>query len=338
MISTDTLEERLSRPSQALIDDLADLDGDIMILGAGGKMGPSLARMAARAGRDSGTKRTIRAVSRWSDDAAAEDLAADGVEIVRADLEKPADLADLEPAQNVVFMVGRKFGTAAQPWQTWWTNAYLPAAVAERFPDSRFAVFSTGNVYPLLPVLGGGPTTATPPAPVGEYGQAALARERMFERAAEIHGTKVSILRLNYAIELRYGVLVDIGRAILDGRPVDVSASLVNVCWQGWANSVALRSLRHADSPPTLLNLTGPETASVEWIARELAERMERPVELTGEPGDSALLNNAARTHAEFGYPDVTLGEMLDMTAEWLVGGGTLLDKPTHFEVRTGRF
>lgn len=328
------LEDRLSTPSPALLEDLGKLDGDLLVLGAGGKMGPSLARLAKRALGD----RRVVAVSRWSDVKAAESLAAQGVEILQADLSDSSALAGVPRLPNVVFMVGRKFGTSGQPWQTWWTNAYVPAMVAERFRDSRIAVFSTGNVYPLVPLHSGGADPDTPVDPIGEYGQAALARERMFEYAAAAWGTPISLLRLTYAIDLRYGVLVDIGRTLLAGEPVDVSTGMVNVCWQGWANEVALRSLLRAATPPAIVNVAGPETISVRWLATRLAAALGVPARFTGQESDTALLNNATDAHGEYGYPQVTLTQLIDWTAGWFAAGGQLLDKPTHFAVRSGRF
>jgi len=332
------LDDRLCAPSPALVDDLDRLDGDILVLGAGGKMGPSLARLAARAFRARGDGRRVVAVSRWSDAGAAARLAAEGVEVVSADLSGPAGVAEIPAAPNVVFMVGRKFGTTDAPWQTWWTNAHVPGLVATRLRDSRFAVFSTGNVYPAVPVHSGGADPATPPDAVGEYGQTAVGRERMFAYAAAEWGTRSTLLRLNYATDLRYGVQVDIARRLLAGEPVDVSAGAVNLCWQGWANEVALRSLLRAATPPTVVNLTGPETVSVRWLATRLAGALGVKPTFTGEEGATALVSNAADTHAEYGYPSVPLARLVDWTARWLTSGGTLLDKPTHFETGTGRY
>ncbi|GAA2879725.1 NAD(P)-dependent oxidoreductase [Streptosporangium fragile] len=274
MFTSETeLEDRLAAPSAGLVADLAAGSGDLVVLGAGGKMGPSLCRLARR-GLDAAGRHGDRvyAVSRWSDPAAAAALAKDGVEIVPSDL-LGGDLSGLPDAADVVFMVGAKFGTSSAPYQAWVVNAALPARVAERYAGARIAAFSTGNVYPLVPVASGGSSEDDPVGPVGEYAMSCLGRERIFEHGAAARGTRVAILRLNYAVDLRYGVLADIGRAVLAGEPVDVTTGHVNVVWQGYANEVALRALNHASAEPFVLNLTGPETASVRRIAAAFAGR-----------------------------------------------------------------
>ncbi|MEU4569134.1 NAD-dependent epimerase/dehydratase family protein [Micromonospora sp. NPDC023956] len=333
------LEERLARPSTALVADLAGGRGDLVVLGAGGKMGPSLCRLARRgldaAGR---TGDRVYAVSRWTDRAAAEALAGDRVEPVPFDLLGDADLGGLPDATDVVFMVGAKFGTSAAPYLAWVVNAVLPAAVARRYPAARIAAFSTGNVYPMAPVGSGGSVETDPPGPVGDYAMSCLGREQVFAHAAATRGTPVAVLRLNYAVDLRYGVLADIGHAVLAGEPVDVTTGHVNVVWQGYANEVALRSLRHATPEVFTLNLTGPETAPVRRIAARMGERLGRPVTLTGTEAPTALLNDATRCHALFGYPDVPLGALVDWQADWLAAGLPTSGKPTRFAVRDGRF
>ncbi|MEV0326110.1 NAD-dependent epimerase/dehydratase family protein [Micromonospora echinospora] len=333
------LEQRLARPSAALVADLAEGRGDLVVLGAGGKMGPSLCRLARRgldaAGR---TGDRVYAVSRWTDRAAAGALAADRVEPVSFDLLGDADLGGLPDATDVVFMVGAKFGTSAAPYLAWVVNAVLPAAVARRYPAARIAAFSTGNVYPMVPVGSGGCAETDPTGPVGDYAMSCLGREQVFAHAAATRGTPVAALRLNYAVDLRYGVLADIGHAVLAGEPVDVTTGHVNVVWQGYANEVALRSLRHATPEVFTLNLTGPETAPVRRIAARMGERLGRPVTLTGTEAPTALLNDATRCHALFGYPDVPLGTLVDWQADWLAAGLPTSGKPTKFAVRDGRF
>jgi nucleoside-diphosphate-sugar epimerase len=332
------LEERLSRPSAQDIALLREMEGDLVIIGAAGKMGPSLARRAARARSAAGVKKRIVAVSRFSSPAAERFLEEAGVETWRADLLQPADFATLPDAQNVIFMAGRKFGSTGAESLTWAMNAYLPVLVAERYRKSRVVAFSSGNVYPLVPVDSGGASEETAPAPVGEYAQSVLARERLFEYFSGCYGTPVTLLRLNYAVDLRYGVLPDIGRKVFEGRSVDLSTGAVNVIWQGDANSVALRSLALGQSPPLVLNLTGPETLSVRAVANRYAELFGKPAVLEGHEAPTALLSNAGRCHRLLGLPSVSADQMIEWSAEWIRMGGVDLGKPTHFEARDGRF
>ncbi len=265
-------------------------------------------------------------------------MQAEGIETIACDLLAPGALHQLPEAPNVVFMAARKFGTAGGEHLTWAMNAYLPGLVAERFRHSRIVSFSTGNVYPLRPAVLGGAVEETPAAPVGEYGQSALGRERLFEYGSRTWGTPVAILRLNYACELRYGVLVDIARAVREGRPVALGMGLVNVIWQGDANSVCLRSFEHAASPPRVWNLTGPETLPVRYLAEEFGRRFGVAPVFQDEETGTALLSNAAAAHSAFGYPNVPVGWMIDWVAAWIADGHALHGKPTHFQVRDGKF
>ncbi|QFY11335.1 NAD-dependent epimerase/dehydratase family protein [Nonomuraea phyllanthi] len=335
MRTTAELEERLARPSAGLVDDLSRLDGDILILGAGGKLGPSLVRLALNATQ--GNRRII-AVSRFSEPGLAESLAGGGATVVAADVADERALRDLPDAPNVVFLVGAKFGTQGREHATWFTNAYLPGRVADRFRGSRIAALSTGNVYPLVPVTAGGSTEESPAGPVGEYAMSCLGRERVLAHFSELHGTPMSLIRLNYAVELRYGVLVDLARKILAGEPVDLATGQVNVVWQGYANEVTLRSLALAGTPPYVLNVTGPETISVRQAALDLGAALGKEPVFTGEEAPTALLSNASRCHRLFGYPELTPAELIEHTARWVAEGGPLLDKPTKFERRDGRF
>jgi nucleoside-diphosphate-sugar epimerase len=332
------LEELLSRPSEADQAALRDIDGDLLILGAGGKMGPSLARRARRAADQAGVSKNIVAVSRFSDRAAEKLLRESGVETIHADLLDFDRLGALPDAPNVIFMAGRKFGSAGAPYLTWATNAALPARVAERYRNSKIVAFSSGNVYPFVPIAGGGATEETAPGPVGEYAQSVLARERLFEFFSERYGTRVCLLRLNYAIDLRYGVLLDIGSNVFAGRPVNVSMSHVNAIWQGDANSVCLRSFSLCQSPPAVLNLTGPEVLAVREIALRFGDLLGRTPLFEGQAADTALLNNAGRCHRLFGYPAVTADQLIEWTAHWIQTSGPTWNKPTHFEAREGRF
>ncbi len=338
-ITTDAeLEEALSRPSDADAAAMAHLDGDLLILGVGGKMGPSLARRARRAVEKSGVNKRIVAVARFSDKSVRENLAADGIETITSDLLEPGALAKLPDIPNVIFMAARKFGTTGSEDLTWAMNTFLPGLVAERYRNACIVAFSTGNVYPLRHVTEGGASESTPVAPVSEYAQSALGRERMFEYGSRQWGTRVAILRLNYAIDLRYGVLLDIGTSVFERRPVDLRMALVNVIWQGDANSVCLRAFEHCQSPPLILNLTGPETLSVRHLAEEFGRRFNLQPTFSSEEMPTALLSNAAKCHELFGLPTVTVPEMLDWTAAWISSGGSRLNKPTHFQVRDGKF
>jgi nucleoside-diphosphate-sugar epimerase len=339
MIATnDQLEDVLSKPNEHDVEALKEMEGDLILLGAGGKMGPSLAARARRAAVEGGVKKRIIAVSRYSSPESRREIEEAGVEVIPADLLNEDDLAQLPLVDNVIFMVGRKFGSTGAESLTWAMNAYVPARVAEHYRSSRIVAFSSGNIYPLVPVTSGGATEQSPLVPMGEYAQSVLARERMFEYMSSRYQTPMAILRLNYAIDLRYGVLLDIGRKVFERRPVDLATGNVNVIWQGDANSVCLRSFAHCSSPPMVLNLTGPETLSVRWIARRFGELLGIDPQFEGTEAPTALLNNASRCQRLFGYPTVSAEQMIEWTAAWIRGGGAMLDKPTHFETRDGKF
>ena len=328
------LEDILSQPSQADVAALADLEGDLLILGVAGKMGPSLAHRARRAA----PHKQIIGVARFSNPAARRQLESWGIQTIASDLLGPGALAPLPDVPNVIYMAARKFGSTGAEGLTWAMNTFLPGLVAERFRHSRIVAFSTGNVYPLVPVARGGADESTHPVPVGEYGQSALGRERMFEHFSAVHGTPVTLLRLNYAIDLRYGVLLDIGQKVFERRPIDLAMGHANVIWQGDANSVCLRSFALCQSPPAVLNLTGPETVSVRWAAQRFGARFGIDPILDGVESPTALLSNAARCHKLFGYPSVAVEQMIEWIADWIGMGGATLNKPTHFEVRDGKF
>ena len=338
MTTNETLE-RIARsvwePGDLVRDALRDLTGDLVIIGAGGKMGVSLSRMAAAA--LDGT-RTVYAVSRFSDPAARAELEENGVETVSCDLLDADQIAALPDAAAVVFMAGRKFGTTGDSAPTWASNTIIPALVAQRYRDSRIAVFSSGNVYPLVPSESGGAHEGIEPQPVGEYAQSCLGREKIFTYYAERNGTPISIIRLNYANDGRYGVLTDIAKNVIAGTPVSLGNGMVNVIWQGDANRFALASLAHADNPPRIINVTGPETASVRRLAEEIGGRLGLAPTFEGTEAPTALLSDAGRSFGLFGYPQMPLAGMLDTTVEWIRGGGALLDKPTHFTEREGKY
>ncbi len=336
--SEEQLEEALSRPAPADVEAMRALDGDVMLLGAGGKMGPSLARLAARACREAGVSKRILAVSRFSEAGLAASLRETGIETIDCDLLHPDALRGLPDVANIIFMAGRKFGSTGKEWLTWAMNTYVPALAADRFRRSRIVVFSTGNVYPLTAPASGGPAESHPTGPIGEYAQSCLGRERMFEHFSEQHATPVALLRLNYANDLRYGVLRDVAEKVRRRETIDLAMGAVNVIWQRDANSVALRAFAHCQSPPLVLNLTGTEIATL----RDLACRFGRifgvePV-FRGAEAATALLSNAARCRELFGPPQVSLDQMVEWTAHWVEIGGRSLGKPTHYEQRDGKF
>jgi hypothetical protein len=333
------LEETLSRPDQETASAIAALDGDLLILGAAGKMGPSLARLARRAADTAGAKKRVIAVARFTNRALPSELAALGIETIASDLLEPGTLDRLPDIPNVIFMAARKFGTAGGEQLTWAMNTYLPGLVAERYRNSRIVAFSTGNVYPLRPLVEGGALETTPVAPVGEYAQSAVGRERMFEYGSMRWGTPVAILRLNYAVELRYGVLVDIGRAVFEGRPIELGMPYVNVIWQRDANAWCLRSFAHCTSPPLVLNITGPEMLSVRELALEFGRHFDtEPVFASGAEGSSSLLSDVHKARGLFGNPTIGPTELIEWIADWIRGGGVMLNKPTHFQKRDGKF
>jgi nucleoside-diphosphate-sugar epimerase len=314
----------------------------VIVLGAGGKMGPTLSLLLRRAldalERAGGPRRRVYAVSRWSAGDAARALDAAGVETVRSDLTSRADVARLPDAPNVIYMAGQKFGTRDSPATTWAMNVVAPVLCAERYAESRIVAFSTGNVYPLVPASGGGATEDTPVAPVGDYAASCVGRERVFEHFSASRGTRVAIFRLNYAVDLRYGVLVDVALRVLRGEPVDVTMGHVNVIWQGDANCAAVECLAHASAPPFVVNVTGPSILSVRQLAREFGRRFGREPVLTGEEAPDALLSDTARMRRTLAPAIVPEGRLVAWVADWVLRGGTLLGKPTKFEVRSGEY
>jgi hypothetical protein len=332
------LEERLSRPEQADAAAIAAMNGDLLILGVGGKMGPSLVRLARRAAEMAGVHKRIVAVARFSNRDLPTELNSQGIETIGCDLLEPGALVRLPEVPNVIFMAARKFGTGGEEYLTWAMNTFLPGLVAERYRDSRIVAFSTGNVYPLRSRSQGGAVESTPVGPVGEYAQSALGRERMFEYGSARWGTPVAILRLNYAVEMRYGVLVDIGRAVFEQRQVPLSMPFANVIWQRDANSWCLRSFAHCQSPPFVLNLTGPETLSVREVALEFGKLFGVEPTFAGEEGSTALLSDASRAFSLFGMPTANPTELIECTAHWIRQGRMMLNKPTYFQTRDGKF
>ena len=332
------LEELLSRPSPADVAFARTLAGDVLVLGAGGKMGPSLARRVRRAGEAAGVPRRVIAASRFSEPGVAESLERDGIEAVPCDLLDPASLDRLPAASDVLFLAGRKFGSAGRPDLTWAHNTVLPTYVARRFASARIVVFSTGNVYPLVGAASTGSVETDPPGPVGEYAQSCLGRERVFEYFSRERSTRCVLFRLNYATDLRYGVLTDVARRVWAGEAVDLAVPRVNVVWQGDANSYAFRALALAESPPAILNVTGAGSLAVGDAAQRFARRFGREARFAGEEGPVALLSDASRCRARLGEPEVSIDRLVEWTAAWVETGGRDLGKPTKFERSDGRF
>jgi nucleoside-diphosphate-sugar epimerase len=332
------LDLLLTEPTPGTIAALEQTEGDVLVLGAGGKMGPTVARMLRRSLDKARPRARVIAVSRFSNDAAVNALAAAGVEVLRCDLTDRAAVAALPDAANVIFMAGQKFGTMDDPGATWMMNTVVPAIAAERFARSRIVAFSTGNVYPLVPAGSGGAVENDALAPVGEYASSCVGRERVLEYYSTHAGTPVAIVRLNYAVELRYGVLTDIAAKVLRGEPVDVRMGYVNVIWQGDASARAIECLPLTAAPPLVVNVTGPETLSVRTIAEHFGRVFNRQPVIEGTEAPDALLSNAERSTELFGPPSVTVPQMLVWIADWLLRGGRLLEKPTHFVARDGRF
>lgn len=332
------LEELLSCPFSETVDLFKKLDGDILFLGVAGKIGPSLAHMAKRACLEAGVKKRIIGVSRFSNPAEKDLIEKWGIETVRGDLLDRDFLECLPKVKNVFFLAGMKFGSEENLSLTWAMNSYLPALVAEYFKDSRIVAYSTGCVYPLVPVESGGLKETDKPEPVGEYAQSCLGRERMFEYGSRRYSTPVALIRLNYAVEPRYGVLVDIATKVKNKQPVDLTMGYFNVIWQGDANNMVLRSIEHTASPASVLNITGGETLRVREVALEFGKLFKNEVQFTGSEAETALLSNAEQAFRLFGKPQVSVQKVIEWTARWMEEEKTLLGKPTHFEVRDGKY
>ncbi|MDR3620156.1 MAG: NAD(P)-dependent oxidoreductase [Paludisphaera borealis] len=331
------LENRLSTPTEGVLETMARLEGDLIVLGVAGKMGPTLARMARRAADVVGGGRRVIGVARFTDAASEERLQAHGVETIRCDLLDEDGLSRLPDAPNVVYMAGRKFGTTGQEAVTWALNAYLPGPVCRRFRDSRIAAFSTGNVYGLVPVASPS-RESDAPAPAGEYAMSCLGRERMFEHFSRTLSIPSALIRLNYATEMRYGVLVDIAQKVRDGLPVDLSVGSFNVIWQGDANANALQTFDHLATPPWLINVTGPEILNVRETAETFGRLFGRSATFTGAETEQALLSDSSQAFRLFGRPKISADQMIRWIADWLARGGPTLGKPTHFEASDGKF
>ena len=336
--SVEELEERLAAPSPRDVAAIRRIQGDLIILGAGGKMGPSLARRIKRARQQAGAAARVFAASRFSSGDAVQALNQDGIETIACDLLERDEVAKLPACPNVLFLSGRKFGSTDRPDLTWAANTIVPAHVAFHYRASRIVAFSTGNVYSLVKPESGGSVESDTLAPVGEYAQSCLGRERIFEYHSRQYDTQCLLFRLNYAVDLRYGVLVDVARKVYAGEPIDLTISAFNAIWQGDANSYALRCLEYCTSPARAMNITGPETISVRWAAEYFGREFQRDPVFCGEESGHALLSNASLSHSLLGYPEVSLDELMHWVAYWVARGGESLGKPTKFEVADGKF
>ncbi len=336
--TVDPLDDLLSTPDEQVVQTMAELDRDIVVLGVGGKMGPTLARMAKRASDEAGINRRVIGVSRFSSGKLREQLEVWQIETIACDLLDEDAVAKLPDAANVVYMAGFKFGAAANPSLTWAMNCHLPAVICRRYASSRIAAFSSGNVYGTVDVTSGGSVESDEPHPIGEYAITILGRERMFDHFSRTLKTPVSILRLNYATELRYGVLVDLAQQVFAETAIDVTMGHVNVIWQRDANAMALNSLTQTTTPPATFNIAGSEILRVRDVCEEFGRLMNKHVTFVGEEASDALLNNAEASYTSLGQPALASDEMIRLTAEWIMQGGELHGKATHFESRNGRF
>ncbi|MEO5996115.1 MAG: NAD(P)-dependent oxidoreductase [Chitinophagaceae bacterium] len=338
MENIDIAYKNLLQPSDALIADIIKLKGDIIILGVGGKMGPGLARVAKQAVDKAGVKKRIIGVARFSEPGLQNQLNQEGIETISADLLQDDPLQALPDVENVLYLAGTKFGTTGNESFTWAMNAYLPGRVAEKFKNSRIVAFSTGNVYPMVPVVGGGATEELSPEPNGEYGQSCLGRERIFQYFAAKNKTPLLIYRLNYANDVSYGILMELAKSVKEKKPIDLAMGTANVIWQGDANEIAIRSLHHCSVPAKILNVTGPEIVSLRWLAEQFGKLLGESPVFINEEQSTSFLSNAAESFKLFGYPKITLKQMMEIVLQWLVEGGKTINKPTHYSERKGKY
>lgn len=332
------LDQFMCTPSDKLLNDITKIDGDIMVLGAGGKMGPTLCKLLINTIKQSNISKEVIAVSRFSNEEHEKDLQTHGIKVIKADLLEEEQLQALPQIPNIIYLVGRKFGTSDDQSLTWVMNAYLPGRVAEKFKNSRIVVFSTGNVYPFVPIENGGCIESDPVGPVGIYAQSCLGRENVFRYFSNKYKTKMLLFRLNYAIDLRYGVLLEIGKAVYNRKPLDITSSNVNVIWQGDANEIAIRSLLHCDYPIDVLNVTGKDTLRVKDIANLFSNQFGINPIFIGEESKQCLLSNSSKCEKIYGKNQTSIETMVSLTANWISKGGQTIDKPTHFQERKGDF
>jgi len=336
--SVEQLEELLSRPTPDVVEAMGRLEGDLILLGACGKIGPSLARMARRASDEAGIKRRIIGVGRRRPPELQQQFARQSIELLECDMLDREQLASLPKVPNVIYLAAMKFGATGQEPLTWAINTYLPGLVCEQFRHSRMVAYSTGNVYRLSPIDGGGSTEEERLEPVGDYAMSCLGRERIFDHFSRTLAIPIGLLRLNYAHELRYGIMVDLAQKILAGQPIDVTMGYFNALWQGDANAMALRALEHATVPARPINLAGPDVLSVRGVAEELADLLDCPVTFVGQEAPDALLSDGSTGYKLLGHPQIVPEQMARWIAHWQLQGGPVLGKPTKFQVRDGKF
>jgi nucleoside-diphosphate-sugar epimerase len=336
--NVEEVEEALSRPDEGVVETMKRLSGDVIVLGVAGKMGPTLARMIVRGSQDAGVKRRVIGVARFSNPGERAKLESYGIETIKADLLDEAQLAKLPDAPNVVYMPAMKFGSTGQEGMTWAMNTFLAGVCSQKYSRSKIVAFSTGNVYGLCPVARGGSLETDMPGPIGDYAMSCLGRERLFDYFSRVHGIKVALIRLNYAVEMRYGVLVDIAQKVWQDKEIDVSMGHMNAIWQCDANAMTLRSFDHVSSPPFILNVTGPEMLSFRKVAEEFGTLMGKKVKIVGKEAGDALIANASKAHKLFGKPQVSAQQMIHWIADWVMNGKESLGKPTHFETRDGKY
>ena len=336
--NVERLEELLSEPTEEVVATMGRLEGDVMVLGAGGKMGPTLARMARRASDAAGASRRVIGVSRFSTPRLSDRLEKQGIETIGCELLERSQLGELPEVPNVLYLAAMKFGSTGREAMTWAMNVYLPGMVCEKFRRSRIVAFSTGNVYGMAPVRGNGSRETDPLLPDGDYAMSCLGRERMFSHFSERLGIPSALIRLNYAHEMRYGILVDIAQHVMAGNPIDLTMGYFNAIWQGDANAMVLRSFDHAASPPLVVNVAGPERLSVRQVAEQFGRLLEKPVRFTGAEAPDALLSDGSHGYQLLGRPRIAVDQMMRWIADWQLRGGPTLGKPTHFQSRDGKF
>lgn len=336
--NVEQLDDMLSTPTPRVVETMKNLHGDLIVLGVGGKMGPTLARMAKRASEEAGVKRRVIGVSRFSSPETRSQLEQHGIETIPCNLLEERELNALPDVENVVYMAGMKFGSTGKEPLTWGMNTLLPGLVSRKFSHSNLIAFSTGNVYGMTSVHRGGSLESAKPNPQGEYAMSCLGRERIFEYCSNEWRMPMAVIRLNYAVEMRYGVIVDLAQKIWQGQPVDLAMGSFNAIWQGDANAMSLAAFDEAATPPFIVNVAGPELLSVRQVSEQLAEIMGKEARFTGQESSDALLSNGQLGHRLFGYPRIGAQQMLHWIADWMQRGGDTLDKPTHFEVRDGNF
>jgi nucleoside-diphosphate-sugar epimerase len=332
------LEQLLSEPTEGVVETMRRLEGDILVLGAGGKIGPTLCRMARRASDLAGAERRVIAVERHATPEMQAEFHSHGVELIRCDMLDRQQLAALPQAPHIVYMAAMKFGSTGQEALTWALNVYLPGMVCERFSRSQIVAFSTGNVYGMAPVDGGGSVESDPPRPDGDYAMSCLGRERIFTHFSQALETPVALLRLNYANELRYGVLVDLAQQVMAGEPIDLKMGYFNAIWQGDASAMTLRALEQVATPPLVVNAAGPDRLSVRQIAEQFGRLLDRPACFTGSEAADAFLSNGRLGYKLLGHPRVAVEQMVRWIADWQLRDGPTLGKPTHFQTRDGKF